>query len=211
MPALGIYQRVVIKGQTFTSEIWQTGFYVIDTTPPPDQATLQALCNTLEPLVNTWWTSIKANLPAGFTYTGISMYQYVDPSTIAQFQAQTLRAAVAGTSAVGQSPIDTACVVSLRSSLPGRSGRNRMYVPCTAAVNQATGMWDSTVPDGIGTATKALMTACAGAPNALPVVVSRTLHQYHPLSGLNTDSKPDVQRRRENRLVPNHTQVLAFP
>jgi hypothetical protein len=42
-------------------------------------------------------------------------------------------------------------------------------------------------------------------------VVSRTTGQWYPPTNIDTDNKPDVQRRRENRLLPSHTQVLAFP
>jgi hypothetical protein len=50
-----------------------------------------------------------------------------------------------------------------------------------------------------------------GSTIGAPAVVSRHLHQWFPPSAIDTDNKPDVQRRRENRLVPTSTQVLAFP
>lgn len=211
MPTLTRYQKIVVRGTSYGSEIWQTGLHVIATTPPADQAALQADCDAAEPLVNDWWTAVKDNVLPGFKYVGISMYDYTAPSTVATFQAQTDRAPVAGSMSGGGSEIDTACVVSLRSPDPSRSGRNRMYVPCHQLVNAGTGMWDSTVPDDIAAGTKALFEALAGTPNLLPVVISRTHSRYQEPSKFITDNKPDVQRRRVNRLSPSYTSVLAFP
>jgi hypothetical protein len=45
----------------------------------------------------------------------------------------------------------------------------------------------------------------------VPVVVSRTHHTWQPLASIITDNKPDVQRRRENKLAASSVQVLSFP
>lgn len=211
MPALGVYQRVVITGTSVGSEIWQTGFYIADTAPPATQADLQSLLNSIGTALDTWWTAVKAHCYTSFAYTGASMYQYVAPSTSAQFQARRDVTPVAGTLASAGSPIDSCCVVSLRSSVPGRRGRNRMYVPFMDGVPTPGACWSATQTGLIGTATKALMTAVSGSSAAVPIVVSRTGNVYNPLASLVTDNKPDVQRRRENKVLPTGTQVLAYP
>lgn len=209
--ALGTYQKVVIKGTGPGSEIWQTGFWTTCTTNPVDQPALQSLCNTIAPFVTTWWAGVKTKVTPLYSFTEVDMYQYVSPSTTAQFQAQTIITAVPGTLATNGSPIDTALVVSIRSPLPGRSGRNRMYIPMHEAISISTGLVSNTTTDQYGTATKALFTAVAGGSVAAPIVVSRAHSFWNVPSNIDTDNKPDVQRRRENRLLPTHTQVLAFP
>lgn len=211
MAALTTYQRFVIKGTGPGSEIWQTGFSTTCTTQPVDQPALQALLNTIGPFIDTWWTSVKAHCYALYSYTGASAYQYVDPSTSAQFQADRTVTPVPGTLTTSGAPIDTALVVSLRSATPGRSGRGRMYVPFHEPVAFGAGLYAGTTSALIGTATKALFSSITGGSVAAPIVVSRTKHQWYPITELVTDNKPDVQRRRENKLSPSSIQVLAFP
>jgi hypothetical protein len=209
--ALGTYQKVVIKGTGPGSEVWQTGFWTTCTTNPVDQPALQTLCNTIAPFVTTWWAAVKGTIYALYSFTEVDMYQYVAPSTTAQFQAQTILTASAGTYVTNGGSIDQSLVVSIRSARPGRSGRNRMYVPFHQAITATTGLASNSQTDGIGTATKALFTAVAGGSVAAPIVVSRTHGFWNAPSNIDTDNKPDIQRRRENRLLPTHTQVLAFP
>lgn len=209
--ALATYQKVVIKGTGPGSEVWQTGFWTTCTTNPVDQPSLASLCNTIAPFVTTWWAAVKGTCYALYSLTEVDMYQYVAPSTTAQFQAQTILTATPGTYATNGGAIDQALVVSIRSALPGRSGRNRMYVPFHQAIQTSNGLAPNSQTDAIGTATKALFTAVVGGSVAAPIVVSRTLGVWNTPTNIDTDNKPDVQRRRENRLLPSHTQVLAFP
>jgi hypothetical protein len=201
----------VIKGTGPGSEIWQTGFWTSAVTPPGTQAQLQTDCNAIAAFVTTWWTAIKVSIYSSYALTEVDMYQYVAPSTVASLQAQTVLTASPGTNATPGSPIDTCVVVSLRSAVPGRSNRGRMYLPYHSTAAVATGLFVNSNTDNYGTATKALMTSVAGYASYVPVVVSRTHSTWQPLAAIDTDNKPDVQRRRENRLLPSHTQVLAFP
>lgn len=211
MTTLGTYQRVVIKGTGVGSEIWQTGFWTVAGTPAGTQAQLATDCTAMAGFVGTWFTAIKGLLYTSFSLTEVDMYQYVSPATTASLQAQNVLTAVPGTLAAASSPIDTSCVVSIRSATPGRSGRNRMYVPCHGQITPATGCFASSANNTIGTATKALFTSVAGYSTYVPVVLSRTKNAWYPPVNIDTDNKPDVQRRRENRLLPTATQVLAFP
>lgn len=211
MPALGTYQRVVIKGTGPNSEIWQTGFSTAAVTPPTTQAGLQTDCTAISAFITTWWNAIKGSIYSSYALTEVDMYQYVAPSTVATLQAQTVLTANPGTSAATGSPIDTALVTSIRSAVPGRSHRGRMYVPCHAGCQVANGMFTGTPNVTYGTALKALFTSVAGYSSYVPVVVSRTHNTWDAVASLVTDNKPDVQRRRENKLIPTNTQVLAFP
>lgn len=211
MTALGTYYKLVIKGTGPASEIWQTGLSLVSTVDPSTQAAIQADANTLQGFVATWYTAIKSFLYTSYNYTGVSLYQYIAPSTTAHLQANVPVAAVPGTLATAGSPIDTATVVSIRSADPSRRGRNRLYVPDHTTCAAATGMRSTTSTSSIGTATKALFTAIVGSSTYAPIVISRTGGKWEVPLFLDTDNKPDVQRRRENRLLPTSTQVLAFP
>lgn len=211
MPTLGAYQRIVIKGTGPGSEIWQTGFSTYNPTAITSQPGLQAYLNSIVPLVATWWTAVKANCYAIYAWTDVIAYQYQSPSTAAQFQAEAVQTPVVGTQAGVGSPIDTACVVSLRTAVPGRRTRGRMYVPCHAPVQPTTGEWQNTTSQGIGTATKTLLSGVFTSTTGGVVVVSRTGLSYETVTGVVTDNKPDVQRRRENRLAPGNIQVLTVP
>ena len=211
MATLGTYQRVVIKGTGIGSEVWQTGFWTVAGTPPSTQAQLNTDCAAIAAFVSTWWTTVKAFVYGTYALTEVDMYQYVSPSTHASLQAQTVLSAVAGTLVTPASPVDTCCVVSIRSGQPGRSGRNRMYVPDHQTISNGTGTFSGTSYSSIGTATKALFSSVAGYSSYVPVVASRTMNQWFQPTAFDTDNKPDVQRRRENKLTPTATQVLPFP
>lgn len=211
MTTLGTYQRVVIKGTGIGSEVWQTGFWTVAGTPPSTQAQLSTDCVAISAFVTTWFNAIKTLVYTSFALTEVDMYQYVSPATTASLQAQNIMTANAGTLAGASSPVDSCCVVSIRSATPGRSGRNRMYAPCHTSVTPTTGCFGSSAQNTIGTATKALFTSVAGYSTYVPVVLSRTKNAWYQPTNIDTDNKPDVQRRRENKLLPTATQVLAFP
>lgn len=211
MSNLTTFQKVVIKGTGPGSEIWQTGFTTAAITPPTTQAALQTDCNAISAFVTTFWNSIKATIFSCYSLTEVDMYQYIWPATKAQFQAQTILTPNAGSLVAAGSPIDTALVVSIRSAVPGRSGRGRMYLPYHSTCANASGLVTGTPYNTYGTAVKTLFTSVAGYSSYAPIVPSRTHGTWQPPSSIVTDNKPDVQRRRENRLLPTAVQVLAFP
>lgn len=211
MAALTTFQRFVFKGTGPGSEIFQSGFTTAAITPPSSQAALQTDCNAISAFVTTMWNAIKASIYTSYTLTEVDAYQYVWPSTTAQFQAQTLLTANPGTLATAASPIDTALVVSIRSAVPGRSGRGRMYLPYHGLCLAASGMTSGTPYTTYATAVKALFTSVAGYSSYAPIVASRTHGTWQPPSAILCDNKPDVQRRRVDRLLPTATTNLAFP
>ena len=211
MSALTTFQRVVIKGTGPGAEIFQTGFCTAAVTPPSSQAALQTDCNAISAFVVTMWNSIKSSIYSSYSLTEVDMYQYVWPSTKASFQAATSLTANPGTLASSASPIDTAMVVSIRSAVPGRSGRGRMYLPNHGLVAGASGTFTGSPQSTYATAVKALFTSVAGYSSYVPIVASRTHGTWQPVASIVCDNKPDVQRRRVDRLAPTATSVLAFP
>jgi hypothetical protein len=211
MATLGTYQRFNIIGSGPGSEVWQTGFWTAAITPPSTQAALQTDCDAIAAFVTTWWNAVKVDIAQGYALQKLNAYQYVAPSTSATLQASHQYTASPGTGGSSGNPLDTALVVSIRSAVPGRSHRGRMYIPFHNPINGSTGCCVASEYATYGTATKALFTSVAGYSSYVPVVVSRTHNTWDPVANIDTDNLPDVQRRRVNRLHPTATQVLAFP
>ena len=211
MASLSSYQRLVIRGKGPGSEIWQTSFSTVVTTAITSQAGLQSYVNSIAPFVNTWWTTVKASCSPLYSITDLAAYQYVYPSTSAQFQASAALTASVGTMSVTGSPVDTAVVISLRTAVPGRRTRGRMYVPCHLAVSNSDACFPGTNINTINTATKTMFNSILTGTAGGVAVVSRTGGSYELITGLVADNKPDVQRRRENKLVPTSVSTLTFP
>jgi hypothetical protein len=209
--ALGTYQKFVIKGTGPGSEIWQTGFYTTCTMNPVDQPALQALLNTIAPFVDTFFAALKSKIYPTYTYTEVDAYQYVSPSHVAAFNAQAIRTPTAGTLVGNGQQLDGAVVCSIRTPLPSRRGRGRMYLPCHDVVQPSGMLANAATNTQYGTALKALFSSIVGGSVAAPIVVSRTGNFWNPPTQIITDNKPDVQRRRVDRLLPTSTQILAFP
>jgi len=210
MSVLAQFQKVVLHGTGPGSELWQTGFCVVSSSPPISQASLQVQCDALVSPVTTWWNAIKGKISTAYTLQGISMYAYSFPTPTALFQAESAAIASPGTLTGTGSPIDTCLVVSLRTGIPGRSQRGRMYLPCHEGATVTTGMLASATATLYNTSTKALFDTANTLTTNKVVVVSRTHGSYETVKSLVADNKPDVQRRRENRLAPAATDIKVL-
>lgn len=211
MSALTTWARIVMQGLGPGAEIWQTGLSVIAAPLPGTQAALQTDCNALEPFFNTFWGSLKSHIYSSFSYTGVKMYAYSGAATRATLQAQTLRTAVAGTLVANSSPIDTSLVASLRTAVPGRSGRGRMYLPCHDVCQPTSGNFVGTASADYALAVKTLANAIAGYSSYAVAVVSRTTSNWELVRQVIADNRPDVQRRRENKIIPSIVSSQVIP
>lgn len=211
MTALNQYARYIIKGTGIGSEIWQTTFAAVYTvgSEPSNAADLQVLCDAVATRVATWWTSVKATVCTGWAMTELHAYDYLYPSTVSRFGASHVFTPVAGTQASAGSPVDTCCVVSLRTGFTGASHRGRMYVPCHATAQPTTGLF-TTPPATISAATGALFTGIFTDGDQEVVVVSQALGNQDKVTAVACDQKPDVQRRRENRMSGGTATVTTI-
>ena len=124
--------------------------------------------------------------------------------------------AIAGTGGTDQ-PHALAVVASLRSNTSGRSGRGRIYFPCTSSPAYTTG--------GQLTSTTALavcqqvrdfihqlnLTDFSGTweKGLTPIVASFTKGQAYPIATVIVDSLVDTQHRREDKQNPSTISTLA--
>lgn len=136
-------------------------------------------------------------------------------------QLQALGEAVRATPTLGTGttphPYQTSVVTSLRTALPGASGRGRLYWPANGvAINSSNLRIGSPIPANLAAAVKTLLTAMDGAITAqltgavAPVVWSRTRQLLTPITAIQVGDITDVQRRRRDILVENYTAV-SYP
>lgn len=211
MPVLTKWLRVVLKGTGPNGEIWQTGFSAVQGTPAGSQSALQTASDAAEPIIKTFWDAVKIPIFSTYAYTGIDVYQYDGGSTTALLHASTARTPVPGGKTTTGAPVDTACVLSLRTSLPGRSGRGRMFLPCHDVVTTA-GVFSSTAPSVNANAFKTMANSLAVVPPDMVLcVASRTKLAYNVLNKVVCDDKPDVLRSRVDRLAPVFVTTLSIP
>lgn len=148
------------------------------------------------------WTSIRVELRTGdFSLQGVGEVRYASPKS---------------GSGTTPHPPQTAIVASLRTSLPGRSGRGRLYLPMTGfplqpnlqmLEAQATAIvtdlrtW---LRDLANTATAAYP---APGPDHVLVVHSRKTNTAQDVISIQADTVLDTQRRRRDKLVGSRAEV----
>lgn len=128
-------------------------------------------------------------------------------STGKQLQRAETAQVIAGVAAGNSLSADCCMVVSLRSSLPQRTGRGRFYMPQPAALNLTTqGRITADMTNDI----LAALTAAWGAYDTgidRPVIYSPTFRLTRPIISFDIPDLFTTQRRRENKVT--QTRVTA--
>jgi hypothetical protein len=144
----------------------------------------------------------------------VSMLTVITTEIAASTGKQLLRAetaqVIAGVQAGNAMPADVALVVSLRSSLPQRTGRGRFYLPQPGAANVTS---DGRVtPDMQNDLVAALNAAWGGYNTGVdrPVIYSPTFRITRLIVSFNIGDLFDTQRRRENKVTESRV-VQAMP
>jgi hypothetical protein len=199
MPIPPFVVRTEIRGTSPGGEIWQTGLWFDLLGVPFTPTDLGNFLGNYAPTVTTWWNAIKSTIYNSFALTEIRGYYYATSGVHADFANVALLTANPGTQSSAGSPIDTSLVMSLRSARVGSSHRGRMYVPHHATV-QPTGLQITSAVTTYVNATRAMLAAANLATGTVASVVSATLATVDHVVSVSADLKPDVQRRRQNRL-----------
>lgn len=198
--------RLTVKGTGPGSEIWITGCWLATSAPVADAAALSGFLSVWATAFGTWVTAIKPFWYPSYIWTELHAYYYEHSGVSADFAASAAVTPTPGTVAGNGSPIDTCLVMSLRSNFVGRSHRGRMYLPYHKAAT-TTGLiaipGDATTA---ATATAALLTSLHSG-TFTPVIMSRTLAATTPVTSVVADERPDVQRRRVNRLSTGTSHI----
>lgn len=187
----------LMRGTGPGSEIWQTGFWSLY--QPTDESALGTALAVVKARMDTFWTAHKVHVYPTYAITEYRAYSYAGGSTKSQFEQAITFTGVPGTLSGNGSPVDTCLVASLRTNFVGRSRRGRMYLPfhevCTSA-----GMIGTGDPTPTATAVAAMLSGVNADGFGNVAVVSQVLSTPEPVTSVVVDNKPDVQRRRENRI-----------
>lgn len=202
------YVRTVVSGTVAAGQTFSWGISTFPTALNLTQTELDSLNQDITtaalatPLAaGGAWLQLLG--PDG-AYRKIQSYYYAANATSATLvSAPSSFAAKTGTGN-NSTPNDTAIVVSLRSNLPGRHGRGRVYLPAdgaTGSTHQLSSPGTNTVATEFANFLKALNLLSV---RALPVqvIIASSLPVGAVVTAVNVDSKFDTQRRRENKILP---------
>lgn len=202
------YTKVVISGTINASEVFAFGFQLLNRAG--DQATQDTLAIAFTgPLVTAGATKtvMQSLINTTDVYTMLSMYAYDDIGGTARLVSHAPMS-VAGSSS-SHLPNQVALVATLRSAVPSRRTRGRMYLPATGAATLTGGFYGGSGPANVAAAVKALMSV---SPTLFPpVVVSTAAASASPITSVSVDNRLDIQRRRANKQLPTVTASVALP
>lgn len=210
--------RLTIGGGSYGGEVWECSLWFKPTTVgqsmPADNAGAATMLDNMT--TGTEWDTLAAALvrflpPEG----GISqakLYSYPTGGTAATaIAAKAL--SVAGTGTGNTGPAQLCLVATLLTGQAGRSFRGRIYVPAVdvslSGDHNATQVDIDAVANGVAqylswTKLADIITSGQG---VLGVVASTVRGVATSITQVRCDSKPDVQRRRANKLAATRTSL----
>lgn len=168
----------------------------------------------LDTLVTALGSGAVGQFTATTELSEIRTYYYpAGHLTATQVGAHTLTSPVTGSSSTGH-PTSCSLVASLRTDIPGRSGRGRIYWPMTSESISDTGLVAHGVADTLASAVSTLVTglnAHTDTPNNVTslkvVVASWTKGQTNDVTSVVVDTKPDHQSRRTDKIVADYSKT----
>lgn len=215
-PGIGVI-KVVINGTIGSGQTWSTGCYFSNAGNPggATKEQLEGMGSDVNTAVAAYGDSHLHNLMNANTgITGWTMYSYGATSVKSVAENGYVFATELTGVGTGSLPNLTAMVQSLRTNSSGRSYRGRMYVPCTGAVLNGDGHFNTTDCDDMATATATYLVAVAnaisgnpGGGDSTPCVASFTKSFCTNIVQVLVDDIPDTQHRREDKLGAAHTGV----
>lgn len=198
--ALASSLRLVLFGTTAPSEIWETGVWLTGATATTQEATQAAVDAAQSGMVNLL-VAIKARLSVDGAYAGLRAYSYPQGGTSASFVAENTTGAGAGTG-TGLLPVQTCMVVTLLTGAAGRRNRGRMYFPAYGETLTGDSQFNIGSTDSLTNTLATWFENLKGGNNVgVPSVYSKIAGSARPINLIRADTRPDVQRRRANRLA----------
>lgn len=156
----------------------------------------------------TYLNAVKNNWTPQTSYRETRAYFYADGSDSSSIIGSwTPSTPVVGASSDSPSPVTTSMVMSLRSDVPGRSGRGRFYIPYTDGGIIASGHFAEGNIDTVGAACVTYLEAINNADwsgesvaSQAVVVASFSKTTTHAITHVVVDDIPDNQSRRKDKL-----------
>lgn len=212
------YIRVMLRGTLPNGEVWSVNPAYNETTDAPswDQGRGNAAAAAIGALLPP--VDLRALASSAAVLASVRIERRSDGGTL-------IGAAEAGYSAgwaaagSASKPAQTSCVISLRSTTPGASGRGRLYWPALGStLAAATLRLSSPTPaavaeaarsylDSIETALKNNLQPAGSLIDYTLCVVSPTTSQRHDISRIEVGDILDVQRRRRDKMVETRNSV----
>lgn len=204
------YYRHELSGPINAGDVWTT---TLHTTGSVDIAAAHAAWSTCASSIAN---AIKTYWPTATSTNGVKTF-LLDDVTGKNKAVQQGNLVVAGAVATSQGPPATALTVGLRTTLPTRAGRGRMYLPGLSNTNlDAKGLW---LPATITALTPLIAAAFKTLSLTFQVVV---YHRKPPVTGganpapfgtsvtsITIGVIPNVQRRRTNKVPQSYTTAAA--
>lgn len=211
--------RFVIGGTIATVQTWSTGIWVRTTLAGGSWglSNQQAVTDAWRSMVESWWGALKGFCAADVEFTQVRSYFYPAGTTEAVSVCESLVSSpVAGTGSTPL-PTQTAAVASMRTGVAGRSARGRSYFPVNGQGLGADHQLSGANCGSIAGAYQDLLNginAYDGTAHSLTAnicsVASFTKGITRDITQVIVDSKLDTQRRREDKLAPSSTRIVAI-
>lgn len=201
--------RISINGAMPSGEVWSVNpVYSVggDFGAPVSQAQAQTIANAIAAAAVP--STLQGMWSSGTTMTGYRV-EARSKTGVLETQAESVRATPIAGNGLNPHPFQTSAVISLRTALPGASGRGRLYWPATALGIDPTSLRISATPvtntlAAVKTYLSAIQTAIDVTLDGVALVVwSRKNHAITTVNRLELGNVFDVQRRRRDQLIEN--------
>lgn len=190
---------MVLYGTVGATEIFETGFWVVGTTPSSD-LDVQTMAGKVAAAWEANSTQQKSIISNDTAYTEVRGYFYGDTSGKATHTGSAPITGGGGTSAGFNCPLQTCMVMTLRTGYAGRSNRGRMYLPANGINLGTDHLYGSAALQSLVIEFAAFLSdVITDGSIGAPVVVSRTESAYQTITAVDADYRPDIQRRRANK------------
>lgn len=176
-----------------------------------DQAELDSFLAAIKSTYNDFLFSahVKNFWTGTDQFTTLKAYFIPATGDTATLMSETTFTSPIAGSGTANHPLGTAIVLSNRTTLPGRSGRGRIYLPANGIASTSTDtVGSNTELDALGTAYLTFLNALRAA-TFFPIVASFTKSVINQVVTYQIDNKFDTQRRRGDQIAASHTNTGA--
>lgn len=209
------YLRVQLRGTLPDGESWSVGVSVFSTalpSTPLSQLDMNTCAAAIGELVLT--NALRSLMSTACVWTGVRIEQRTDSGALQTVGEAAKTTPVSG-SGNASKPFQTSLVISLRTAVPGRSGRGRIYWPALGASISSTslrltGPTPADILDGFNSLFNGIQSAVdvmLGSGTAQIAVRSERLKTENRVNALEVGDILDVQRRRRDKAVETRTSL----
>jgi hypothetical protein len=198
--------RVSLIGAGPGSEVFDTSFWLWSGAPATGEA-----ANTLAAQIRDLWAAgpvdntLRALLTANQNYTEVRVYSYPNggPNAGAIGVASIALADGQGNGS-GRGPLQQTMVATLLTPFAGRRSRGRMYLPAAGLAVGSDNQWPQANCTTVANDLAAFLSAVQGiaAIGNVSVISQVGAGLATPVNRIRVDTKPDIQRRRANKIAP---------